>query len=93
MYDYAYGNSTIVDKGGTLEDLKSERGLSFDLGYDTYLENLDLGLSITYFKTEQKNSLLSNARTAWVISNATGVNTSEGVEISGRWKPIDKKIR
>ena len=92
MYDYAYGNSTIVDKGGTLEDLKSERGLSFDLGYDTYLENLDLGLSITYFKTEQKNSLLSNARTAWVISNATGVNTSEGVEISGRWKPIDKKI-
>jgi len=92
MYDYAYGNSTIVDKGGTLEGLKSERGLSFDLGYDTYLENLDLGLSVTYFKTEQKNSLLSNARTAWVISNATGVNTSEGVEVSGRWKPIDKKI-
>ena len=38
------------------------------------------------------NSLLSNARTSWVISNATGVNTSEGVEISDKWKPIDKKI-
>ena len=92
LYDYAYGNSTIVDKGGKLEDLQSERGLSFDLGYDTYLENLDLGLSVTLFRTEEKNSLLSNARTAWVIANANGVNTSEGVEISGRWKPIDKKI-
>ena len=92
LYDYAYGNSTIVDKNGKLEDLQSERGLSFDLGYDTYLKNLDLGLSVTYFKTEQKNSLLSNARTDWVIANASGVNTSEGIEISGSWKPINKKI-
>ena len=52
MYDYIYGSSTIVDKGGKLEELQSERGLSFDLGYDTFLDNLDLGLNITYFKTE-----------------------------------------
>ena len=43
MYDYIYGSSTIVDKGGKLEELQSERGLSFDLGYDTFLNNLDLG--------------------------------------------------
>ena len=92
LYDYGYGSSHIVDKGGTWEDLKNERGISFDFGYDTYLDNLDLGLSATYFKTKQKNSLLSNARTAWVMSNATGVNTSEGVELSGSWKPSDKKI-
>ncbi len=92
LYDYAYGDSTIVDKGGKLEDLQSERGLSFDLGYDTYLDNLDLELSVTLFKTEEKNSLLSNARTSWVIANASGVNTSEGIELSGVWKPVDKKI-
>ena len=92
LYDYKYGSETIVDKGGTLEDIQSERGLSFDLGYDTYLDNLDLGLSATLFKTKQKNSILNNARTSWVQMNATGVNTGEGIELSGNWKPVNKKI-
>jgi len=92
MYDYNYGSSTIVDKGGTLEELQSERGLSFDLGYDTFLDNLDLGLNITYFKTEQKNSLFSNARTEWVMRNGTGRNTSEGVEFNANWKPTNSKF-
>ena len=92
LYDYKYGSSTIVDKGGTLEDIQSERGLSFDLGYDTYLNNLDLGLSMGLFKTKLKNSILNNARTEWVQMNATGVNISQGIELSGYWKPVDKKI-
>jgi len=92
LYDYSYGFSTIVDKGGKIEDLQSERGNSFDVGYDTFINNLDLGLSVTLFKTEQKNSLLNNARTAWVQANSTGVNTSQGIELSGNWKPVDKKI-
>ena len=92
LYDYKYGDSNIVTKGGTLEELQSERGQSFDLGYDTFLSNLDLGLSITYFKTEQKNPLFSNARTDWVTRNGTGRNTSEGIEFSSKWKPLDKKF-
>ena len=92
MYDYIYGSSTIVDKGGTLEELQSERGLSFDLGYDTFLDNLDLGLNITYFKTEQKNPLFSNARTDWVMRNGTGRNTSEGIEFNANWKPTNSKF-
>ena len=92
MYDYIYGSSTIVDKGGKLEELQSERGLSFDLGYDTFLDNLDLGLNITYFKTEQKNSLFSNARTDWVMRNGTGRNTSEGIEFNANWKPTNSKF-
>jgi len=92
MYDYKYGSSTLVDKGSTLEELQSERGLSFDLGYDTFINNLDLGLNITYFKTEQKNPLFSNARTEWVVRNGTGRNTSEGVELNANWKPVDSKF-
>jgi len=92
MYDYQYGSSTLVDKGSTLEELQSERGLSFDIGYDTFLDNLDLGLNITYFKTEQKNPLFSNARTSWVVQNGTGRNTSEGIEINANWKPTDSKF-
>jgi len=91
LYDYKYGSTTIVDKGGALEDLQSERGNSFDIGYDTYLANLDLGLNATLFKTEQKNSLVSKSRTEWVVKNGAGTNTSEGVELSAIWKPIDKK--
>ena len=92
LYDYKYGSSTIVSKGSSLEELQSERGLSFDLGYDTYLDNLDLGLGITLFKTKTKNPLVSNARTEWVVRNANGVNTSEGIELNGNWKPVNKKI-
>ena len=92
LYDYAYGSSTIVDNGGSLEELQSERGLSFDLGYDTFVDKLDLGLNITYFKTEQKNPILNNARGAWVNRNGTGRNTSEGIEVGGNWKPLDSKL-
>jgi len=92
MYDYAYGWDTIANKGGDLEELQSERGLSFDLGYDTFLSDLDLGLSMTYFRTEQKNSLRSTGKTEWVMRNTNGVNTSEGIELSGKWKPLNKKV-
>jgi vitamin B12 transporter len=92
MWDYGYAFSSIVDKGGKLEELQSERGQSFDLGYDTFLSNLDLGVSVTYFKTEQKNSLFSNQRTEWVTRNGTGRNTSEGIEFASKWKPLDQKF-
>jgi vitamin B12 transporter len=92
MWDYGFAFSSLVDTGSTLEELQSERGQSFDLGYDTFLNNIDLGLGITYFQTEQKNSLFSNARTTWVTRNGTGVNTSEGVEFGAKWKPLDKKF-
>jgi vitamin B12 transporter len=92
MYDYSYAWNTISDGGGgTKEDLQAERGQSFDLGYDTFVSNLDLGLGITYFQTEQKNPLISDARGGWVMRNITGRNTSEGVELASKWKPLDKK--
>ena len=89
---YAYGFASTVAGGENLEGLKAERGLTFDLGYDTLLTNLDLGLNITYFKTEQKNTLFSNSRTGWSTMNMTGRNTSEGVEVGGTWKPADSKF-
>jgi len=92
LYAYKYGSSMMKANGSTLEALQSERGLSFDLGYDTYLDNADLGLGITFFRVEQKNSIVSNALTDWISANATGKNTSQGVELTGKWKPVNKKI-
>ena len=92
LYDYAYSYETIADKGGTLEELKSERGLSYDLGYNKFFENMNLDLGITYFKTIQKNPILNNARTSWVPRNSTGKNKTEGVELSGKWNSLNNKL-
>ena len=76
-----------------MEDLKAERGISYDIGYDTYLDNMDMGLSLTYFNVEQKNPLSSDARNNWKMQNTvSGTNTSEGIELSADWKPENKKI-
>ena len=92
LYDYAYGFSNIVANGGTLEELQSERGLSFDFGYHSFFEEYNTYLDLTFFKTVQKNPILNNARTGWVQRNATGRNETQGVEISSKWKPLNNKF-
>ena len=103
LYDYHFADGNTPSSGGgnesgdgyaglTLEDLKSERGISYDIGYDTYIDNIDTGLSLTYFNVKQKNPLNSDARNNWKMQNTLGVNTSEGIELSADWKPENKKI-
>ena len=103
LYDYHFADGNTPSSGGgnesgdgyaglTLEDLKSERGISYDIGYDTYIDNIDTGLSLTYFNVKQKNPLNSDARNNWKMQTTVGVNTSEGIELSADWKPENKKI-
>ncbi|MDB9796143.1 TonB-dependent receptor [Pelagibacteraceae bacterium] len=102
LYDIHYANgNTNVSGGGkysadgyeglTAEDIGHERANSFDVGYETYLENLDLSTSITYFFLEQKNGLNGDQRNNWKLNNTHGVNTSKGIELGLNWKPEDKK--
>ena len=103
LYDYHYADGNTASSGGglesfdgytgmTLEELKAERGVSYDLGYDKYFDDLDLGLNLTYFNVKQKNPLVSDARNNWKMRNGAGVNTSEGIELTTDWKPKDKKV-
>jgi vitamin B12 transporter len=103
LYDYHFADGNTPSSGGgsesgdgyqgiSLEDLKAERGISYDIGYDTYIDNMDVGLSLTYFNVEQKNPLSSDARNNWKMQNVSGTNTSEGIELSADWKPESKKI-
>jgi vitamin B12 transporter len=103
LYDYHFADGNTPSSGGgsesgdgydglTLEDLQAERGISFDIGYDTYIDDMDMGLSLTYFNVEQKNPLNSDARVNWKMQNTIGVNTSEGIELSADWQPENKKI-
>ncbi len=103
LYDYHFANGNTNSSGGgqasgdgytglRMENIKAERGISYDIGYDTFIDSLDMGLSLTYFNVEQKNPLTSDARNNWKMQNSVGVNTSEGIELSTNWKPKDKKI-
>ena len=103
LYDYHFADGNTASSGGglesgdgytglVLEDLKAERGISYDFGYDTYIDDLDIGLNLTYFNVKQKNPLNSDARNNWKMQNTDGVNTSEGIELTANWQPKDKKI-
>ena len=103
LYDYHFADGNTASSGGglesgdgyiglALEDLKAERGISYDFGYDTYIDDLDIGLNLTYFNVKQKNPLNSDARNNWKMQNTDGVNTSEGIELTVNWQPKDKKI-
>ena len=103
LYDYHFADGNTPSSGGSsesgdgyeglsLEDLSAERGISFDVGYDTYIADIDMDLSLTYFNVEQKNPLNSDARNNWKMQNTDGVNTSEGIELSANWQPENKKI-
>jgi len=87
------GGSTSGDgyKSLTGDDIGHERGNSFDIGYETYLDRLDLNSNITYFYLEQKNALTSDSRNNFKINKTHGVNTSKGIELGLDWKPEDKK--
>ena len=65
LYDYHFADGNTPSSGGglesgdgydglALEDLKAERGIAFDFGYDTYIDDMDTSLSLTYFNVKQK---------------------------------------
>ena len=99
LYDFHYADGNTPSSGAgsgapyDLEDLKAERGISYDLGYENYFDFLDLGLNINYFNVELKNPLVSDNRNNWKMRNEDGVNTSEGIELDTYWQPKDKKIK
>ena len=101
LYDYHYADGNTASSGGgsvsgdgytgmPLEELKAERGVSYDLGYDTSIKNLNLNL--TYFNVKQKNPLVSDSRNNWKMRNENGVNISKGIELVANWRPKNKKI-
>jgi vitamin B12 transporter len=94
LYDLHFGGNTKAS-GNTssvsVEEIGHERGNSFDVGYETYLDRLNLNTNITYFYLEQKNGLTSDSRNNFTLNKTHGVNTSKGIELGLDWKPEGKK--
>jgi len=75
-HSYEWTNTAI------LEDVVAEKSTSFDIGYETFFENLNLGFNITYFDIEIEDPIVG-----WTSEqeNGKGKNTSRGIELSTNW--------
>ena len=87
LYDYFYG--TVVSEK---EILKPERSKSFDIGYETFFEKMNMNLNLSAFRITYDDPLegwKSNTDSlgGWTVKNSTGKIESKGVELSTLWKP------
>ena len=83
LYDnHDYGFSNANPK----ESIVAEKSKSFDFGYETFFESLNLGFNISYFDIEIEDPLAS-----WnnMQQNSKGINKSKGVELVTNWSPYN----
>ena len=75
-HSYEWTNTAV------LEEVVAEKSTSFDIGYETFFENLNLGFNITYFDIEIEDPIVG-----WTSEqeNGKGKNTSRGVELATNW--------
>ena len=75
---HSYGWSNAASK----DSVNAEKTTSFDLGYETYFDRLNLGFNITYFDIDIEDPIVG-----WTDAqeNGKGNNTSRGIEIATNW--------
>jgi len=65
--------------------INAEKTTSFDIGYETYFNNLDLGFNITYFDILVEDPIMGSNITNFQ-DNVTGAeNKSKGIELATNW--------
>jgi len=67
------------------DNMNAERTSSFDIGYETYFDTLDLGFNITYFDIEIEDPLMGSNVDFIQQNYAGGKNTSKGIELATNW--------
>ena len=67
------------------DNMNAERTSSFDIGYETYFDTLDLGFNITYFDIEIEDPLMGSNVDYIQQNYAGGKNTSKGIELATNW--------
>ena len=89
LYQY-YVGTTVTD----LETLKPEKSKSFDVGYETVFEKLNLTFDITAFKVTYEDALegwrantQDDGSGSYVVRNTTAGVESKGIELITLWEP------
>ena len=67
------------------DQIHAEKTRSFDIGYETYFDNLDLGFNITYFDIIVEDPIMGSNITAYQDNVEGAENTSKGIELAANW--------
>ena len=71
------------------ESIHAEKTTSFDIGYETYINSLDLNFNITYFDILVEDPIMGSNTTSGQDNVPGAENKSKGIELSTNW--TDKK--
>ena len=65
--------------------INAEKTTSFDIGYETYFNTLDLGFNITYFDILVEDPIMGSNITSFQDNVPGAENTSKGIELATNW--------
>ena len=65
--------------------ITAEKTTSFDIGYETYFNNLDLGFNITYFDIVVEDPIMGSNITSFQDNVPGAENKSKGIELATNW--------
>ncbi len=74
--------------------VKAENSKSFDIGFEKFLENINLNLEATYFNIKYDDVLEgwktgNSSGSAYTTQNMPGEVKSQGLELNSKWLPVD----
>jgi vitamin B12 transporter len=75
---YGWSNQ-VVDR------INAEKTTSFDIGYETYFNTLDLGFNITYFDILVEDPIMGSNITSFQDNVPGAENKSKGIELATNW--------
>ena len=84
---YESGEYAWTNQNG--ESIHAEKTTSFDIGYETYINFLDLNFNITYFDILVEDPIMGSNTTDGQDNVPGAENKSKGIELSTNW--TDKK--
>ncbi|WP_415315729.1 TonB-dependent receptor plug domain-containing protein [Candidatus Pelagibacter sp. Uisw_137] len=65
--------------------INAEKTTSFDIGYETYFNTLDLGFNITYFDILVEDPIMGSNNTFFQDNVPGAENKSKGIELATNW--------
>ena len=85
---YESGEYSWTNQDG--DKINAEKTTSFDIGYETFFENLNLGFNITYFDIVIEDPIMGSNITNFQDNVSGAENKSQGIELSTNWTDNDR---
>ena len=87
---YESGEYAWTNQNG--ESIHAEKTTSFDIGYETFFNNLNLGFIITYFDIVVEDPIMGSNITNFQDNISGAENKSRGIELATNWTD-NKKLK